>query len=105
MTQGRTESMLGKEEMKVLRAKRQEWVSGASAKALEHKKALRSIRARLGEASATVPEIAEATGLPPDKALWLVATMKKFGEIAEAEKDGAFYRYTLTAHATQAEEE
>jgi hypothetical protein len=27
--------------------------------------------------------------------MWIVATLKKYGEIAEGEKDGGYFRYKL----------
>ncbi len=101
MEQDKTGNTLSKEAMKTLRAERKQWIDMASANVREHKKAFKAIRNRLSESNATVPEIAEAAGLKPDKTLWLVASMKKFGEIVEIEKDGDFYRYALAGDATR----
>lgn len=92
---------LDKEALKALRAERHEWITAASARVREDAKALKAVRARLGEGAATVPEVAQATGLPPDRALWLMATLRKFGEVLEAEKDGTYYRYALAAKAAE----
>jgi len=104
MSQAISDMSASKETMKALRAERKEWIAGASALAREGKKARKAVMERLAASSATVPEIAEATGLAPDTALWVVASLKKFGEIVEAEKDGSFYRYALAAGAAQAPE-
>lgn len=93
-----------KEAMKALRAERKEAVDRAAALAKEHRKAIKAVRERLAESAATVPEIAQATGLPQDRTLWLVASMRKFGQVVEAEKDGDFYRYALAGEAAQAQE-
>jgi hypothetical protein len=95
----------GQEVLRALRAERQEWVARASATARATRKAMAAVRQRLAAAGATIPEIAEAAGLPPDRVLWLVASMKKFGEVAEADKDGDFYRYALCAEAPAPNEE
>jgi hypothetical protein len=99
-----SDTPVSKETLKALRAERKDWIAGASALARENKKARKAVMERLATASATVPEIAEATGLAPDAALWMVASLKKFGEVVEAEKDGSFYRYALAAEAAQAQE-
>ncbi len=108
MTQAKTERTPGKDAkkdaMKALRAERAQWVGPATAKAAEHKKAQKAIRACLAQASATPPEIAAATGLAPDTTLWLLASMKKFGEVVEADKTGAYYRYALAAQAPESGE-
>ncbi|MBG0776367.1 MAG: winged helix-turn-helix domain-containing protein [Desulfovibrionaceae bacterium] len=90
--------------MKALRAERAAWVERASARARETRKELKALRAALAAtgatesaagAGATVPEIAAAANLAPDRALWLLASLRKFGEVAEVDKDGDFYRYAL----------
>lgn len=90
---------LDKDALQALRATRKAWVDAAAAAARETRKALGAVRKHLAAAEATVPEIAAATGLSPAYTLWLVATMKKFGQVVEAEKDGAFYRYALVGDA------
>ncbi|MDQ7830454.1 MAG: winged helix-turn-helix domain-containing protein [Desulfovibrionaceae bacterium] len=104
MSQDISAALVSKETLKALRAERRDWIAGASALARENKKARKAVMDRLAVASATVPEITEATGLPPDTALWMVASLKKFGEVVESEKDGSFYRYALAAEAAQAQE-
>ena len=61
----------------------------------EHNAALGAIRAQLKEAPRTVPEIAQSAGLSTSKVMWYVASMKKFGEILEAEQDDSYFRYQL----------
>ncbi|MGE4290717.1 MAG: winged helix-turn-helix domain-containing protein [Desulfovibrio sp.] len=90
-----------KELMKALRAERKDAVERATAAARETRKALKAVREHLAGANATIPEIAQAIGLAPDRTLWLVASMRKFGEVVEAEKDGDFYRYALAGATAQ----
>lgn len=92
---------MDKETLKALRAERQKWIAAASARVREDAKALKAVRARLAEGAATPPEVAHATGLDEDRALWLMATLRKFGEVVEAEKDGTYYRYALAAKAAE----
>ena len=66
----------------------------------ENRKAVKAIKEQLRDEPRTVPEIAEATGLAPAKVLWFIATLKKYGEILEGDKDGGYFRYYL-ADATR----
>ncbi|OQY50351.1 MAG: hypothetical protein B6240_01845 [Desulfobacteraceae bacterium 4572_87] len=81
--------------MKVLRKERKAWIKAAAAKVKGHNSALRAIREQLKETPRTVPEIAEGAGLSSSEVMWYVATMKKFGEILEADQDGSYFRYQL----------
>jgi predicted transcriptional regulator len=49
----------------------------------------------LGKSSQTVPEIAEATGLPSDQILWCLMAMKKYGKLVEGQQRGDYYEYAL----------
>ena len=61
----------------------------------EQKKIIDAIKDHLKEGARTVPEISEATGRSGAETLWYVATLKKYGEIKEAEKDGSYFTYEL----------
>ena len=84
-----------KEAMRKLLSERKEWVIKASAMVKEQKKILKAIKGHLENQPATVPEISEAAGIPSDKVLWYLATLKKYGNIIEGEKDGGYFRYVL----------
>lgn len=92
-----------KEAMKALRQTRKEWIKAAAAKVKAHNKAISAIREQLKDGPGTVPEIAEGSGLSTEKVMWYVATMKKFGQILEAEQDGAYFRYALADAQSSAE--
>lgn len=47
------------------------------------------------EGGRTIPEIAEVTRMPASLVLLYVATMKKYGVVAEGAKDGDFFKYEL----------
>lgn len=96
MDQKKADTNDKKEAMKKLRRSRSEWIKKASAAVKIQKKSLKSIKEQLQKDAGTIPEIADATGMPSHEVLWFMATMKKYGEIAEAEKDGAYFRYALT---------
>jgi predicted transcriptional regulator len=81
--------------MKALRLERKAWIKAAAAQVKEHKSALGIIRAQLKETPRTVPEIAQNSGLSTSKVMWYVASMKKYGEIIEADQDDSYFRYQL----------
>ena len=81
--------------MKALRKERKVWIKAAAAKVKGHNSALRAIREQLKETPRMVPEIAEGAGLPSWEVMWYVASMKKFGEILEADQDDSYFRYQL----------
>jgi len=55
-----------------------------------------AIRKALAESPRTVPELAEATGLPSRTVLWVVTAMRKYGMVNEDSLDGSYPRYALT---------
>jgi DNA-directed RNA polymerase sigma subunit (sigma70/sigma32) len=84
-----------KEAMKKLREDRKEWITKASTIVKEQKTILKAIKGHLENQPATVPEISKATGIPSDRVLWYLATLKKYGDIIEGDKDGSYFRYVL----------
>jgi len=84
-----------KEAIKKLRAGRKTLIAAASSKMKTQKKVINAIKSFLNEQAATIPVIAEGINMPTDETLWYVATMKKYGQIVEVQKDGAFFKYTL----------
>jgi DNA-directed RNA polymerase sigma subunit (sigma70/sigma32) len=67
-----------KEAMKKLREDRKEWITKASTIVKEQKTILKAIKGHLENQPATVPEISKATGIPSDRVLWYLATLKKY---------------------------
>ena len=84
-----------KEAVKQLRTARKEWTTKASSMVKEQKKVLKAIKGYLENQPATVPEISKVTGVSSDRVLWYLATLKKYGDIIEGEKDGGYFRYVL----------
>ncbi len=82
-----------KDALKALRESRRSLIEEASRRMKEHKKAMDAVRSALLDGPGTIPELAQATGLDTSRTLWIVATMKKYGEVAEGEKDGSYFRY------------
>jgi len=96
MDQTETDKKGKKEAMKKLRRSRSEWIKKATATVKSQKKKLKLIKEQLQTGAGTIPELADATGMPSHEVLWFMAALKKYGEIAEAEKDGGYFRYDLT---------
>jgi predicted transcriptional regulator len=88
-----------KEAMKRLRDDREKWIVKVAGQVQKQNKERKAIKEHLGNQPATVPEISKATGIPSDRVLWTVATLKKYGEIIEGEKDGSYFRYALNESA------
>lgn len=84
-----------KEAMKNLRAQRKTSIAQASSIMKQQKEHIRAILSFLEKGDATIPAIAAGVHLPTDKTLWYMATLKKYGQIAEGPKDGSFFKYKL----------
>ena len=81
--------------MRKLRESRKDSIKATSARVKENRKAVKAIKEQLRDEARTVPEIAEATGLASAEVLWFMATLKKYGDIVEGDKDGGYFRYYL----------
>jgi len=97
MSEENTPKQQKTDDMKALRRACKERIDRVSAQVREQKKSLKVIRAQLENTACTVPEVATATGMATDMVLWYVAAMKKYGQIAEVEKEDGYYRYSLIA--------
>ena len=97
MSEVATEKTEKKEAMKKLRESRKDIIKATSARVKENKKAVKAIKEQLRAEARTVPEIAEATSIASADVLWFVATLKKYGEVVEGDKDGGYFRYYLAA--------
>ena len=95
------ENVEQKAAMKALRLERKAWIKTAAAKVKGHNSAIRAIREQLKDTPRTVPEIAEGAGLMSSEVMWYVASMKKFGEILEADQDDSYFRYELAGGENQ----
>ncbi len=81
--------------MKKLRMERKNLIAAASSTMKTQKKTIKAIKEFLKHEAATIPDIAEGINMPKDKTLWYMATLKKYGQIIEAQKEGAFFKYSL----------
>ena len=86
-----------KQALKALREARKASIEQARNAIKTQNKDIKSIRAAMQDGGKTVPEIAAATGMPTAQVLMYVATLKKYGEVAEGAKDGDYFKYELSA--------
>jgi predicted transcriptional regulator len=102
MTRSEPAKPTGKEALKALREARRPIIAANTARMKQQRKEIAALREQLEGGAKTVPELAEAAALSATRVLWYVATLKKYGEIAEGEKDGSYFRYQLTVTGTEA---
>jgi len=88
---------MDKDAMKQLREARRVWVENARQSTKTQNQIISQIKTQLADAAKTVPEIAQAAGMPASQVLLYIAGLKKYGQVAEAEKDGDYFKYRLTS--------
>ena len=86
-----------KDGLKKLRAERRLWVENAKQSIKVQNQIIKQIKAQISDTAKTVPEIARATDMPPPQVLLYISGLKKYGIVAEAEKDGDYFRYRLVS--------
>ena len=90
-----------KEAMRKLREARKDTIGTATRRMKAQKKIIDAIKRNLNEGGKTIPELAEGAGISTADAMWYVATLKKYGVVAEGEKDGSYFRYELAGDAAE----
>ncbi len=92
--------MNGKEEakkrtqlLKRLREEHKDTVARTQALLKEQNAIRKQICQVMRDAPKTVPEVAEATGLPASQVLWHVTAMKKYNLVVETGMCGEYYLY------------
>ena len=80
-----------------LRDKHRNSVKEAQIMLKEQQTARKAISRAIQGAPKSVPQIAEATDIPPHDVLWYVASMKKYGLVKEEglDEDYEYYLYSL----------
>jgi predicted transcriptional regulator len=79
--------------LKRLREEHRATVEQVQALLKEQKDIRRQICQVMRDAPKTVPEIAEASGLPAEQVLWHIIAMKKYDLVIEAGLCGEYYLY------------
>jgi len=81
--------------LKRLREQHKDTVERTQALLKEQKATRRSICQVMRGTPKTVPEVAEATGLPAHDVLWHIIAMKKYDQVVEADMCGEYYLYQV----------
>ena len=81
--------------LKMLRQERQESIARAKAAIKEQNQIISAIRKALAGEGKTIPELAAAVDMATDVVLKYVATLKRYGIVAEGAKDGDYFKYEL----------
>ncbi len=55
-----------------------------------------AVRRSLADGPRTAPQVAEAAGISPREALWMLTALRKYGVVAEVDEEGDYPRYALT---------
>lgn len=90
------EHKTGKAALKQLREERAGQIGRVKDTIKKQQQIIKHITAQIKDNGKTVPEIAQATGLPASQVLMFVATLRKYGMVAEETKDGDYFRYRLS---------
>lgn len=80
--------------LKELREEHKDTVANTQERLKNQKKIYRDINKIIKDEAKTVPEIAEAVGLPTHIVLWNLTVLKKYGGISEAGMSGEYFLYT-----------
>ena len=86
---------IDKTALKALRQERAQLIARAKEKIKEQNRIIKTIKGQMTDDGMTIPALAQATGLSTSQTLQFVATLKKYGEIAEGAKDGDYFKYHL----------
>ena len=81
------------EMLKRLRETHRETVEQTQALLKAQKKIQQRICQTMRQQAMTVPEVAQATEIPPSEVLWHITAMKKYGRIVETGMCGDYYLY------------
>jgi predicted transcriptional regulator len=81
--------------LKRLREEHQDTVERTQALLKEQNAIRKQIRQAMAGGPKTVPEVAEATGMPGDQVLWHLTAMKKYDLVVETGMGGEYYQYQL----------
>lgn len=88
-----SEKVESAELLKRLRAERANAITRARKLLQEQRRVVSAIENALESGPKTVPEIAALTSIPAREVLWWIASLKKYGFVAEEEKRDSYFAY------------
>lgn len=103
MTEDRDAKSVRRSALKQLREERSGTTAAVAQRVKTQKRVLGLLRGLLGGGGKTAPELAHLSGMPASEVLWYLASLKKYGEVFEGEKDGGYYRYYVRPESTTPE--
>jgi predicted Rossmann fold nucleotide-binding protein DprA/Smf involved in DNA uptake len=84
-----------KEALKDLRQARKKTIDSIRERVKETRGIRKKLSETLTDGPKTVPELAQATGIPSQHVLWHLTSMKKYGKVAEGDSSGDYFQYVL----------
>lgn len=90
------ENKTEKTALKKLREERAWQISRSKETVKTQQQIIKRITEQIKNDGKTVPEIAQATGLPASQVLMFISTLRKYGTVAEGTKDGDYFRYQIS---------
>jgi predicted transcriptional regulator len=87
--------------LKRLREEHKDTIESTRALLKAQQETRRAICSAMRGGAETIPEIAQASGLPAGQVLWHITAMKKYDLVAETGKCGEYYRYAMVQEAAQ----
>ncbi|MEW6140681.1 MAG: winged helix-turn-helix domain-containing protein [Thermodesulfobacteriota bacterium] len=84
-----------KEALKGLRQARKETIDSVRERVKKNREIRKTLSEALSDGPKTVPELAQATGIPSQYVLWHLTSMKKYGKVAEGDPSGDYFQYVL----------
>jgi predicted Rossmann fold nucleotide-binding protein DprA/Smf involved in DNA uptake len=84
-----------KDALKALRESRKQTIAAARERMKDTRKLRKQLTDILKDGPATVPELAERTGISSPDVLWHMTSMRKYGKVAEGEQSGDYFTYLL----------
>lgn len=88
---------IDKKALKKLRQERKVMVAKAKETIKSQSKIIKQIKAQITDEAKTIPEIAQATDMSTSQVLLYIAGLKNYGIVAEAEKDGDYFKFRLAS--------
>ena len=87
--------------LKRLREAHKDTIETTRALLKAQQEARRAISQAMRGGAETIPDIAEASGLPAEQVLWHITAMRKYELVVEIGKSGEYYRYALVKEAAE----
>ena len=85
--------------LKQLRSDRKAMIDRARGLIKTQNKKFAAVKEQIASEAKTIPEIAAAVHMDTADVLLIVSALKKFGEVAEGDKNGDYFKYQMSGPA------